>query len=465
MEVIRRVVHQYQVQSPAHFELEFAVYQIAVHSNNRYPSKAIIDILLEGCAVQGRLNLPARCRVTLRGHRSICTIINRDGSQEALENFLSSRSPTIDAPLRQDTLWRWWLSNGKNFNWTALPTELKEQTIEHCMHQPHSHGIYNEKLTNFNWRYKNDHKIRKPGPYEIVDQLSDWYQLLYVSHQVRAITLHLCITGGSSIHSKGLCIVASSYRSFCERINRLSEYYQMVGSNSIPTTSSEEALSKCYGRFPRIYPRLKQYATLRDGIQKISLGMDFLSFMHFFKVEAGGFQRFPKPRGFHMTYEIFERLPDLNEIVIRLPLRPRGGWKDMPQAGDPQLFHEDSPCPRRLHRVIYERVAEVLASYDRVTIQNFVDGEEKQRFESARLEAINVLSFTRGELEELYADDGGGVELPDGLERGPGMAIAGHEKPGVRYPEDLQDEFFPPLCFCDAPCILSPILDASEHHW
>lgn len=239
----------------------------------------------------------------------------------------------------------------------------------------------------------------------------------------------------------------------------------MVGSNSIPTTSSEEALSKCYGRFPRIYPRLKQYATLRDGIQKISLGMDFLSFMHFFKVEAGGFQRFPKPRGFHMTYEIFERLPDLNEIVIRLPLRPRGGWKDMPQAGDPQLFHEDSPCPRRLHRVIYERVAEVLASYDRVTIQNFVDGEEKQRFESARLEAINVLSFTRGELEELYADDGGGVELPDGLERGPGMAIAGHEKPGVRYPEDLQDEFFPPLCFCDAPCILSPILDASEHHW
>lgn len=470
MKAIRQVVHQYQVQSPAHFELDLEVHQVAVgvQVQHKHSSKAIVYISLEGCTVEGRISLPVTCRVTSRGHRLEsatwkCSNIGQGQGQQKLEQLLSARFPTIGGPLRQDTLWRWWLRNEKTFNWTDLPTELKERVIERCMHQPYTHGIYHKKITNFSWRYKNNRKIRKPGPYEIVDQLSDWYPLLYVSHQVRAITLRLCITGGSSIYSKGLCISSSSYRSFCERIDRLGDYYQMIEPNSVPMTSREEASSKCYRRFPHIYPSLKQYATLRHGIQNISLGMDFLSFMHFFKVETGGFQRFSQPRGFNLDYRVFERLPSLKEVVIRLPLRPRGGWRDSLHAGGPQLFHEDSPCARSLHKVIYERIAEALAPYEKVTVRNFIDDHERKRFESFRVKAVKALKLTKLELEELYADDGGGVELSAGLERATEVskdkikAVASPE-----YPDYLQDGYFPPLCHCNEPCIMASILGASE---
>ena len=475
MEVIRQAVRQYQLQSPAHFELETEVHQIRRTCRSDEPttnstSKTVINVVLQGNSTEGRISIPVKCHIVSRKRRSKtrswkCIVVSRDQTVSALEHFLSSNLPIIDAPLRQGTLWRWWLNNGKQFNWAELPTELKERVIESCMHQPHSFGIYSEKHARYDQRYKNDRKIRKPGPLEIVNQLGDWYQLLYVSHQVRAITLRLCITGGSSLtHSKGLCITASSYESLSESIDRLGDYYQMIEPNSVPTTLSEEATSKCYRRFPQIYPDLKQYATFRHGIQQISLRMDFLSFMHFFEVKAGGFQRYRKARG--LTYRIFERLPNLNEIVIRLPLRPRKGWKDDPLAGGPPLFHDQSPCPRSLHRVIYERVAEVLASHEKVTVQNFIDDDEKQRFLSARLEAVKLLKFTKTELKELYAEDGGGVELPEGMERKVELVkVAKRKDLEDEYPEDLHNEFFPPLCHCDEPCAMSFVLGASKHHW
>ncbi|KAF2625969.1 hypothetical protein BU25DRAFT_412214 [Macroventuria anomochaeta] len=464
MEHIRQAVCEFQLQSPAHFELGLEVHQINEQTNT---SEAIVNVLFQGNTAEGHISVPCKCRVVLRRRRTKaklwkCIIVTQDQSVEALNHFLSSNFPIIDVPLRADTLWFWWLNNGKNFSWTDLPTELKERVVEFCMHQPHTHGIYSEKFARFGMRYKNDRRIRKPGPFEIVDQLGDWYQILYVSHQVRAITLRLCITGGSSlIHSKGLCITASSYRTLTERIDRLGEYYQMIEPHSVPTTSSEQALSKCYRRFPHIYPELKQYATFRHGIQKISLSMDFLSFMHFFKVKAGGFQRYQKSQG--LTYHTFERLPNLNEIVIKLPLRPREGWKYTPHPGGIQLFHEESPCPRSLHRVIYERVAEVLASF-KVTMRNFIDDNEEQRFLACRLEAVEALKFTRLELEELYADDGGGVELPEGMEREMGLPRIKQQDMGGEYLDDFQDELFPPLCHCDEPCALSLVLGASVHH-
>lgn len=344
----------------------------------------------------------------------------------------------------------------KKLQWVKLPTELKERIIELCMHQPHGPSVYRGALARYRRRYNPDYKNGYIGPSEIVDQLGDWYQLLYVSHQVRAITLRLCLTGGSRLtRSEGLCVVASSCRTFSQRYNRLGEYYQMVEPNSVPTDRKEEALSKCYRRFPRIYPKLARFATFRHGIQKISLGMDFLSAMNFFMVEAGGFQRFQKSR--HLTYHIFERLPHLNEVVIRLPMRPRRGWKDDPMGGSVQLFHDDSPCPRILHRVIYERVAQVLAPYN-LKMRNFIDREEGSRCFNMWQEAVKAVKFSNAELEELYTDDGGGVELPEEMDRVSEQSGSDREEKRVEYSGDPQEEFFPPLCLCNEPCISSPAM-------
>lgn len=470
MEFIRQKLDRYHRTSPAHFELAVKVHQLrGPHTNDdkveANVTTKVDDILLEGNTVEGRISIAVGCRTIVRLRRSRykvrgCTIINEDGSSQSLADFLSSNFPIIDGPLCQNTLWHWWLHNGKTFNWAALPTELKERIIGFCMHQPYSYGIYEEKLTRFQKRYENDRKVRKPGPYEIVDQLGDWYQLLYVSHQVRAITLRLCITGGSSLASKGLCITSSSLRSFSECMDRLGDYYQMTEQHSVPTNAKEQALSKCYSRYPRIYPELHQYATLRHGIQKISLGMDFLSAMHFFKVQARDFQRFCTFRD--PTYEILERLPNLNEIVIRLPLRPRKGWRNNPYAGGPPLFHHESPCPRILHRFIYERIAEALASFEKVTVRNFIDVNEEQQFLAARTEAIKALKFTKLDLQELYAASSGGVELPDRVERG---AISLEKvREGDAEIGNLRIGFTPPSCHCEEPCILSHVFMISDHH-
>jgi hypothetical protein len=189
--------------------------------------------------------------------------------------------------------------------------------------------------------------------------------------------------------------------------------------------------------------------------------MDFLSYMNFFEVKNGGFERYQDLR--RLTYHVFERLPALNEIVIRLPLRPRKGWRHRPGYGLPQLFHDDAPCPRSLHRTIYERVAEVLASYN-VRVVNFIDEDEEHKFHAARLSAIKALKFSMKDLEELYADDGGGVELPDDLERAKEFPKS---RPGVKeveQHEDFQDQYFPPKCRCVEPCALSIVLRASGHH-
>ncbi|KAF9698898.1 hypothetical protein EKO04_002935 [Ascochyta lentis] len=468
MECIREVLRQYQLQSPAHFELGLEVHQLTgdSHRDHDQVSTATIRVLFQGRSISGRISIPANCCVVLRTCNSKvnswdCTVVAQNQNLEAPEHFLSTRFPTIDAPLQQDTLWRWWGANGRKSGWTNLPTELKEHIVEFCMHQPSQRGIYNEKLARYDRRYKPNSKMQNIGPLEIVEQLGDWYQLLYVSHQVRAITLRLCLFGGSSLaHPEGLCIVSHSYKSFSERINRLGDYYQMIEPYSIPITSREEALSKCYRRFPTVYLNLKQYATFRHGIQKISLEMDWMSFIHFFKVKAGGFQHHQKTRG--LTYHVFERLPSLNEIMIWLPRRPRGGWKNKPHPGGLQLFHREAPCPRSLHRLIYERVAEVLAPYN-VSVRGFIDEEETQRFESARLEAVKVLKFTKTELEDLYADNGGGIELPHTMERVLGTPKTESEKGGAEWADDLYEGFSPPVCHCEEPCAWLPALCAFGH--
>lgn len=342
VEVLQEAVLQYQLQSPAHFQLELHVQQ--ARSPYSESARSVLKdrsrttsfgILFHGSSIEGRITVPVQCHVLRRSGRR-CLSVTYHGTPESLDTFLASKFPIIDGPLQPDAQWNWWLNNGKSFNWTALPTELKERVVKHCMHQPLTHGFYSERLARLNWRYNPSHEIGKPGPFEVIDQLSDWFPLLYVSHQVRAITLRLCISGGSSLtHSEGLCITVSSYKGLCDRIDRLGDYYQMTSPSSIPTSPAEKALSKTYERFPRIYPHLSRFATLRHGIQKISIGMGFLSSMHFFKVTVRGFQQYQKAKA--LTYEVFDRLPYLNEVVVRLPLRPYGGWRDKPGQQGPRL--------------------------------------------------------------------------------------------------------------------------------
>ncbi|KAH6620369.1 hypothetical protein C7974DRAFT_458480 [Boeremia exigua] len=469
MTCIREEVNEYQHQSPVHFELAIEVQQVQSASPNK--AKKVdarhltvqIQVMIEGNTVyQGRRALPLDCSVTWRTYPMVgkpwCSGVTApNGGTMDLEKFLNSTFPPFDPPLGQESLWHWWLINGKTFEWSILPTELKTRIIAFCIQQPPTYGIYREKRVRFDQNHRIGRKSPMPGPYEIVNQLRDWYSLLYVSHQVRAITLQLCITGGSAVGTKGLCIPVYTIKELSDSLRRLRKYYQMVDNNGTPTTPGEEALSKCYDQFPRLYPQLRQYATFRHGIQKIALAMDFLSFMRFFEVEVGGFVQYHNARG--TTYHIFEGLPCLNEIAVRLPARPLKGWRNNPYTGGPQLFHHDRPCPRVLHRVIYERIAEVLASYNNVKVGYFIDGSEENHFLSRRAEAVKAIKITRIELDELYAEDNGGVELPEGMELGMQLqenVKKGHVESG--YSGELQDDFFPPLCHCDKPCANSPTL-------
>lgn len=238
MDCLHEAARQYRVQSPDHFELQVMVQQISEpygKSANTDPRDnsltMFIDVLFCGNTIEGPLKVPVQCHLQRSGFRSrkkrwTCLAVAYNGTAEDPDSFLNSKFPIFDAHLQPDTLWKWWLANSKSFNWAALPTELKERIIEHCMHRRITHGKFEERLARFNWHYKDVQGVRKPGPFEIVEQLGDWFSILYVSHQVRAITMRLCITGsGELIRSEGLTIIAESYKGVRDRLTRLGDCY------------------------------------------------------------------------------------------------------------------------------------------------------------------------------------------------------------------------------------------------
>ena len=111
------------------------------------------------------------------------------------------------------------------------------------------------------------------------------------------------------------------------------------------------------------------------------------------------------------------------------------------------FYGEPFSCPRILHRLIYERAAEVLATYENVNMFGFMDEAEKKSFHKLRSEAREKMKFTAEELEELYKEDGGGVELEKRL-------IPGVQEEVVEEPEwpMIQDAFWPPKCRCEVRC-------------
>ncbi|RYF34108.1 MAG: hypothetical protein EOO38_29720, partial [Cytophagaceae bacterium] len=319
------------------------------------------------------------------------------------------------------TMQGWWDSNGKQFDWHGLPTELKENVLRFCMFAPLEHDDYSMRVKRHHSRFARhpgENPGREFGIYEVVDKFGNWASLLGVSHQVRAVALRLCFTGHSELRcSKGFCIFAGSYEKLDNALRRLGRYYQMVEPNSLPIDDKTRALAHAYNNYPIIYPHLQQYATFAQGLRRVSFYMNFLSSMHFFKVTVGGFQRYWIPE--HITYEVFQQLPHLKGIEVHLPLQPKEGWKDCHTQRGPRLFYHltDQACPRMLHRVIYEQIAKVLAVYPYVRVKNFGDDKEKARFIALRNEACEKNKFTKKYLEELYAECGGGVQLEEPVEQ------------------------------------------------
>jgi hypothetical protein len=84
------------------------------------------------------------------------------------------------------------------------------------------------------------------------------------------------------------------------------------------------------------------------------------------------------------------------------------------------LFDTDFPCPRLIFRILYERIAEALAAYGNVSVTDFLDETEEERFWGLRKTAAKALQdagllkpfkLTIEELQEIGTHDGGGLQL------------------------------------------------------
>lgn len=124
-----------------------------------------------------------------------------------------------------------------------------------------------------------------------------------------------------------------------------------------------------------------------------------------------------------------------------------------------------------MHRVIYDRAAEVLAAYN-ATVWNFIDHGETLRYETARAAAVKALLFMKDELKELYIEDRGGFQLLEGqskrseelnrIRRENEVNVVGVQE--VQDELDPQDDFWPPLCHCDEPCMLVRVWTARKYY-
>jgi hypothetical protein len=455
---IRDTILRYRLQSAAHYDtnlvakLAFPSEEVTVTRSSRItvsfadfegPSLYVCRPVYERLARKKVQVLTTKVQVLDGGHYI------------PLIDFLQNRLPAYPSSVNVAVMRRWWAANGKIFNWAALPTELKEQVIQNCVHQPLEQIHYGQMFRRSNSRFTPmlSHG-RAFGIYEIVDKLGDWGNLLGVSHQVRAITLRLCFVGGSSmIMGRGFNITATSCASLAGTMERLGRYYQIIEPNSLPVDSRTQILADCYKNYPEIYPQLSQYAVFRHGIRRVFLSLDFVSSMHFFKVTVGGFQSYWQSGS--ISCEVFKQLPHLAEIAIQLPQRPRQGWRDTPGQCGPQLFHDHNPCPRMLHRIIYKQIAELLAIYPQLKVKDFGDDDEKDRFETLRKEAMEKLKWTRVDYDELYADCGGGIELEESVQPGSWHTSSTYQEAAPEHAgEQIDEPFFPAKCRCKEKCHL-----------
>lgn len=443
MSLVEATVLDYRLQSPSHFALHI---DVQPQDSNKTPAEENKPHFKTRIVFSNyEKEIRRQCfRLYRRGRPTNKVTVREKGVGTPLKKSLARNFPPTDAIVSECRMQMFWDSNGKVFDWTNLPTELKEHIIQYCVTNPPPYEDYFHCI-----RRPHRFKAYKYHPCEIVERLGDWRGLLLASTQVRAITLRLCFTG-SLLFDKGFCITSYRYVEFQHRWKQLAKHYQVVEPNGVPFDVRTRALAIRYDNFPKQFPALKQFATFRHGIRKICLSFDFISFLHFFKVTVGGFDQYNP--GHFLTCDIFERLPHLNAIVILLPWNRKDHWKDVPTQYGPPLFHDTFPCPRVLYRLVYERIAVELASYKDVTVTPFLSTEEEERFWNMREAAILSLKFSDEDFKELYAECGGGIDIEEECDEETQTLKTKSSSSVDDGCYDFVQDFFPPRCGCNEPC-------------
>ncbi|KAF2265285.1 hypothetical protein CC78DRAFT_579425 [Lojkania enalia] len=429
IKTIQTGITNYRLQSPLHFALHIDVQfskdtKPIAPDSRRFTAKIIFaNYSTEIIRICGKRPITGQ------------VVIKEKGKWVSLNDSLAQNFPVVSALATEQTLHHWWSANGRVFNWSGLPTEIKEHILQFCTGQAHRYSDY---------YYRTHPNARKPRIYEVLDQLGDWSALLSVSRQVRALTTRLCLSGNIN-YNGGLTVASRSPREFKDAITRLSKHYQLVKPNSVPTNRKSQTLASQYLRFPQYHPHLDRYATFMHGIRKLYIKFNFLASLHFFKVTAGGLDRYRRPN--FMTCDVLNRLPHLNGLIIVLPSE----WRvDKISSLPVQLFHETDPCPRTLHRWIYERAAEVLAPYQDVKLHPFIDESEEQNFRQLHQAFALSVNQRKAKVGSLYNGSDGGVTIDTLIERGTNVTefrpseICQNELPG--------EDVLPPRCWCDVPC-------------
>lgn len=437
---IQHGIAAYRIQSPFQYAQD-----ITATPESSEPS----DLLSVEIGVWGRY-ITRKCR--LQKHKGGTHVqVKEKGRWILLETSLKKNFPVSQNVADLDSLRAWWSENGQVFNWSGLPTELKEHVLQFCIGQPY---MYTATWTNRK-KYNREYQFKK-GPHEILNLLGQWSALLQVSKQIRILVLRLCLSGCIT-RAEGLWIISKYHKDFAMTISRLGRFYQIVEPNGAPAHRDSHILARRYLYHPQHYPALTRYATYAHGIRRIDLQFNYPQTMHFFKVSAGGLDKYRDPR--FMTCDVFERLPNLKSVGIWLPSE----WWIQPPHQYPPILHPTHPCPRTLERWIYERIAEELSWLQNVTVKNFMDTIEAQMFRE--LHEAHSLSYTmtKAELDELYSDADGGISLEEVIFNDNDMgAETGSRTSSEQLPalfpgslEELNEDgtpVLPPKCWCPVPC-------------
>ncbi|KAF9735119.1 hypothetical protein PMIN06_001464 [Paraphaeosphaeria minitans] len=465
-ELVKETVSRYCMQSAAHSALHIDV-QLAAsgHQPNNDAATPQLNVTLQNYS-QKFIWLCKRCFRKGRATRKV--MVCTDKYPVPLQRLLAEHFPVSGAMTSGDTLRQFWNANGKSFNWTGLPTELKEHIIQFCIVTAPKHPDNFHDTTSVDRLSTIDKRSC-----ELIDRLSRWKSLLRVSIQVRALALRLCFNG-SLIFDKGLCMTSYSLPNLSGRISQLEHFSQIAEPNSTPLhpDGSRRLLAVVYRDAPKIYPELKRYGDFSQGVRKVDISFDFISFYRFFQVTAGEFGKDCLQRC-TLSCNVFEKMPQLNEIIVRLPANRKKTWVNKTHQMERPLFDITSPCPRMIFRILYERIAEALAAYDNVSVKNFLDEHEEERFWGLRQTKMKALQDTPApepfkltveELQEISTPDGGGIHLtPSEImqvrqERYERLALQLEKKDMERQlgslvqDETAVEEFYPIRCQCFVPC-------------
>jgi hypothetical protein len=414
---VMKVVRKYEMQSLQHYALRIDATAVSRH---------IGDYPVEGIYVQFRSGFGPFTKKKIRFCRMDCptkgmiSVYETAGQRRSLplDESLTSLFPPNKELVTEDIMREYWDKNGKYLNWAGLPAELKLDILDNCVsslcsYRDWFHGL--PRASSAPGTRKRPHPRSRRDPPELVEKLGAWKGLCGIaSKSVREVVLDLLLKR-STAYPHGFCITSENFAKFSQRLEGLDQCYQMSKPNSMPKLDEDNAtiLQQQYKLFPKQHPQHDQFATLKHGIRKVKLQFTFLDSMHFFKVTKDNIHL--QRDSDLVTCEVLDQMPNLTEIHIDLPTRydHRCEWSGYRYG---PLVHNEDPCPRTLHRVIYEQIAIELATHENVSVRNLMDEDEELRFKAMRKSAQRRHKLTAADMVELYAvgteEREGGILLP-----------------------------------------------------